>query len=241
MLDLTWAEFLFATAVVACGALLQGSIGFGLGLVAAPLLLLLDPTFIPGPLLTASAVLTVLLTSREWRSVNVGDLKWSISGRLVGVVVAAVVLVVVPPESIGIAFGVLVLAAVALSASGIHLTPTPGHLVSAGMLSGFMGTAVSIGGPPIALVYQRESGPRIRGTLSAYFLIGVLLSLTALRIVGRYGLTELSLAASLIPGILIGFLASKHTTGALDRGYTRIAVLVVSAVAAVVAILRQII
>ncbi len=236
---MTALELLLATGVVATGALLQGSIGFGLGLVAAPLLLIIDPRFIPGPLLTGSAVLTMLLTQREWRSVRMRDLQWAIPGRVIGIVIAVGVLVIVPTEYIAIAFGVLVLLAVALSASGLHLTPSPGHLVVAGLLSGFMGTTVSIGGPPIALVYQTESGPRVRGTLSAYFLIGVSLSLIALRLIGRYGRPELLLASGLMPGIVLGFVLSRHTAGVLDRGYTRVAVLVVSAVAAVVAIGRQ--
>jgi uncharacterized membrane protein YfcA len=235
----TSLELALASAAVMTGALVQGSVGFGLGLVAAPLLLLIDSQFIPGPLLTASAVLTLFLTHREWRSVSFSDLKWALSGRVVGVIVAATVLVVTPVEYISIAFGALVLAAVALSASGLHLAPRPSYLVAAGMLSGFMGTTVSVGGPPIALIYQRESGPRIRGTLSAYFTVGVALSLVALRIVGRYGRSELVMALGLLPGILLGFWLSQHTAGVLDKGYTRVAVLVVSAAAAVVAILRQ--
>lgn len=236
---MTWVELAVASAVVMAGATLQGSVGFGLGLVAAPLLLLIDPSLIPGPLLSAAAVLTVLLTHREWRSVNFADLKWALSGRIVGVAVAAAVLVVVPANYIALAFGTLILMAVAMSASGLHLAPRPSHLVTAGLLSGFMGTTVSIGGPPIALVYQKEVGARIRGTLSAYFTVGAVLSLIALRIIGRYGRTEILLAVGLLPGVLLGFLLSRHTAGVLDKGYTRIGVLTVSAVAALAAILRQ--
>ncbi len=236
---MTWIEFAAASGVVLAGALVQGSVGFGLGLVAAPLLLLIDTRFIPGPLLTASAVLTVFLTRREWRSINFGDLKWALSGRIVGVAVALMVLVIVPTDYISLAFGILVLAAVGMSASGIHLMPRPSLLVTAGALSGFMGTTVSIGGPPMALVYQAVSGPRLRGTLSAYFTVGVTLSLIGLRIIGRYGRTEILMALGLLPGILVGFWMSQHTAGMLDKGYTRVGVLVVSTIAAVVAILRQ--
>lgn len=237
---MTGMEFVVASLIVSAGALLQGSFGFGLGLVAAPLLLLVDPRLIPGPLLTSSAVLTVLLTHREWRTVNFRDLRWALSGRVVGVAAAVGVLLVVPAERISLLFGLLVLGAVVLSASGLRLTPRPSFLVTAGMLSGFMGTAVSIGGPPMALVYQSETGPRLRGTLSAYFLVGVVLSLIGLRIAGRYGRSEILLALALVPGILVGFTLSRHTVGVLDRGHTRTGVLVVSAIAAVVAILKYV-
>jgi len=46
--------------VVAVGAMIQGSLGFGLGLVSAPALALIDATFIPGPLLLVGVA--VMLT-----------------------------------------------------------------------------------------------------------------------------------------------------------------------------------
>lgn len=232
-------ELALAMGVVTVGALLQGSVGFGLGLFAAPLLLLIDVRLIPAPLLCASFVLTLLLTHRERHGINVGDLGWALGGRVVGVGAAAMLLAVIPAERISLLLAGTILLAVALSASGLHPRPRPSVLVSAGTLSGFMGTAVSVGGPPIALVYQAESGPRIRGTLSAYFTLGVLMSLSALWYVGRFGRAELLLSVGLLPGVLLGFLLSRHLTDVLDRGYTRRAVLIISAAAALAVIARQ--
>jgi uncharacterized membrane protein YfcA len=91
----------------------------------------------------------------------------------------------------------------------------------------------------MALVYQRESGASLRGTLSAFFVVGVSLSVVGLSLAGRFGREELVLAFSLLPGILLGYLISRHTARLLDRGYTRTAVLFVSAAAGVVVILKQ--
>ncbi len=220
MVPLTLTQIALAAGAVTVGATLQGSIGFGLGLVAAPLLVLIDPRFIPAPLLLASVVLTVLLTHREWRSVQFRDLGWAIGGRMVGIAAAIAALLLI---------------------SGLHLPPTPRTLLGAGMLSGFSGTAVSIGGPPMALVLQRESGARLRGTLSAFFVVGISMSLVGLRIAGRLGRTELLLSLALLPGILLGYLISRHTARLLDRGYTRSAVLAVSGAAGVVVIIKQLI
>ena len=63
--------------------------------------------------------------------------------------------------------------------------------------------------------------------------------LVALFLVGRFGETELRLALVLLPGTLLGFAASRHLARVLDRGYTRPAVLIVSAVAAVSVIARE--
>ena len=232
-------DLVAATAIVAGGAVLQGSIGFGLGLFAVPLLLLLDTRLVPAPLLLASGVLTILLTHRERHGIISDDLKWSLGGRFLGTLPALALLTLVPGERLGIAFAALVLLGVGLSASGWHFPPTPRVLLGAGALSGFMATIAAIGGPPMALVYQRESGPRIRGTLSAYFVVGVAISLTGLAAVGRCGLMEIALAAALLPGILTGFLVSRHTARWLDRGYLRPAVLVVSAASAVLVIAKH--
>ena len=233
------SELLLAGGFVTVGAVLQGSLGFGLGMFSVPFLVLIDPRLVPGPLLFASVGLTILISYREWHGIRFGELKWALAGRVMGIAVAIAALVIVPAERIAIAFGVLVLLAVGLSASGLHVRPTPRTLIGAGTLSGFMGTSVSIGGPPMALLYQHASGAHLRGTLSAYFLVGVALSLVGLHFAGKFGREEVLLGTALLPGILVGFVVSRWTAGILDRGYTRTGVLLVSAAAAVLVILKQ--
>jgi len=231
--------FVLVTFLVAVGSLLQGSIGFGLGVFAVPFLLLIDPRFVPAPLLASAMWLNVLLARREWDHVDRWALKWALSGRVIGVSVAISALAVLPRDALGTLFGTLVLIAVGLSASGLHVSPKRWVLFGAGTLSGFMGTTVSIGGPPMALVYQREAGPKIRGTLAAYFTVGVTISLVGLSMVGRFGTREILLSLQLVPGVLVGFFLSRAAARRLDRGYIRKAVLVVSAAAAVGVILRH--
>jgi uncharacterized membrane protein YfcA len=117
--------------------------------------------------------------------------------------------------------------------------PTTGTLVSAGLASGFMGTATSIGGPPMAMVYQRVTGPQLRATLAAYFVFGASFSLLTLAVAGEFGAHELELGLTLLPGVLAGFALSWLAARVLDRGYTRIAVLGCSAASALVLIGTQ--
>lgn len=234
-----WLELGLANGIVAVGATLQGSVGFGLGLFSVPLLVLVEPSLIPGPLLFASMSLTVLLAHRNRRGIDCRALKWSLSGRVVGVAAGITAIALVPRERMALTFGVLVLMAVGLSASGLHFRPKRWVLAWAGALSGFMGTTVSIGGPPMALVYQRASGTRIRGTLSAYFLVGVSMSLVGLHFVGLFGSREFVTALAIVPGILLGFAVSRFTVTLLDRGFIRPAVLAVSAATGAAVILRN--
>ena len=235
---LTPIELLAACAVVTLGSAVQGSVGLGLGLVAAPILALIDPMLVPGPILLCGLVLTLLMSYRERRAMDIAGLKWGVVGRILGTLVAVVVLTNVPREEMTLIFGGLVLLAVALSASGLHVSPTTWTLISAGALSGFMGTASNTGGPPIALVYQHAPGARLRSTLSGFFVPGTIMSLVALVAVRRFGRYELWSALTFLPGVLIGFLLSARTLSLLDRGYTRAAVLTLSAVSGAIVILR---
>ncbi len=138
-------------------------------------------------------------------------------------------------------FGTLVLAAVLMSAFKFRITPRPWSLALAGLFSGFMGTTVAIGGPPMALLLQHSPGAQLRGTLSGFFMVGASASLLALILIGRFGWQELAMAGALAPGIVLGFLVSRRTAALLDRGFTRKAVLAAAAIAGAVAILRQVI
>ncbi len=232
-------HFLVVTLVLMLGALLQGSVGFGMGLFSVPLLLLFLPQAVPGPVLFASGLLTILMLFREHPSVRRADLRWSLGGRVVGTGVALAVLVVVPASALSALFGGLILVAVALTASGLHPGLTPRTLVGAGMASGFLATTIGIGGPPMALIYQRETGPSIRATLSAFFLVGTILSLAGLHYVGHFGVPELWIGVLMLPGIGLGFLASRRLAGVLDRGFIRPAILVISGVTALVALFES--
>lgn len=48
-------ELAVACVVVAAGAAVQGGVGFGMNLVAAPLLALIDPDLVPGPAIAVAA------------------------------------------------------------------------------------------------------------------------------------------------------------------------------------------
>ena len=231
-------EFTAVTLVMAGGALVQGCIGFGLGLFAVPFLVLIQPQFVPGPILFSSGLLTIMMLIRERHGIQRTDLAWSLSGRVVGTGVAMAVLVLVPAEQMKLIFGLLILLATGLTASGFHVRTTPRTLTGAGMLSGFMATTVSIGGPPMALLYSRSEGPSLRATLSAYFVVGTVLSLVGLHFVGRFGLTELLLGLGLLPGMAIGFALSIRAVRFVDGKALRPTILAVCAITGTLVVIQ---
>jgi hypothetical protein len=233
-------DWALASALVGAGALVQGSIGFGMALVAAPLLVLVDPKLVPGPLLLSGLVLVALMGRRERAGLALSGLRWPIVGQLVGTVVAFGVLQWADRATLSALIGGVILLAVALSLVGFEPAPSTRNLVAAGTLAGFMGTTSSIPGPPLALVHQHVAAGRLRATLIPFFVVGTLLSLLALGLAGRFGGAEIEAGLALIPGIVVGFALSCRVAAWIEPSVLRALVLIVSAVGALVLIQRSV-
>lgn len=231
----------FAYGIVFVGAILQGSIGFGLGTLSVPILLLVDPVFVPGPLLFLAFMLTLSVYFRDRGAVRTQDLKWGVAGRLAGTVAGTLLLFFLPQDYVAPLIALLVLVALIVVYSGFQLPITTRTLLGVGALSGFMGTTASIGGPPMAMLYYGQAGPRIRGTLSGIFIFGTLMALIGLAAIGRFRLPELVLGLSLTPALFAGFWASRYAARALDRGYIRPAIFGVSGTAALISLVRYLV
>lgn len=173
-------SMVLALVLVGAGACLQGSVGFGMNLVAAPLLIAIDPGFVPGPLLLGSTVVTLLTLFRHRRAVRVGRIGWAFVGRLPGTVLGAAAVVLLSGSALALALAGVVLLAVAANTAGVAVPITRTSLVSAGAISGFTGTTTAVGGPPLALLLQHDDGDAVRGNLAGFFLLGSVVSLLAL-------------------------------------------------------------
>ena len=231
-------ELALAIAIVAIGAALQGSVGFGFALLSAPLLEWINPRFVPGPLVLAVTLLLLLTALRERHAIDFRGIGWILTGRVPGTVLGALALSGLSARSLTVALGAFVLAAVGLSLLHVHLPRKPAFLVGAGLISGVMGTTAALGGPAVALLYQHERPELVRSTLATFFLVGALMSLPALAFVGRLGREEGLLALGLLPGILLGFLASGVTGRFIHGTRVRAAVLLVAGLAGAAGVIR---
>lgn len=239
-MDLTLGVLAGLGLAVCLGALVQSSVGFGVGLVAAPVVIFLDPTLMPVSLLVVGTALPLFMLRGEWRHVDRPGLVWALSGRLPGIFVGVYVVSVFSSRQLGVVVAVTILAAVAVSLRTIQLRRTPTALVLAGAVSGVTGTAAAIGGPPLGLVYAREPGPTVRMTLAAYFLVGGLASLAGLAMAGQVELRALVAGLLVIPFTALGNALAKPVTRRLDRGHLRSAILAVAVLSAVVLLVRSI-
>ncbi len=206
---------------VLVAACLQGVSGIGFAMLSAPLAALFFPQLVPGPLLALSFPLALLAAVREASQIDWRAAGQALAGRVVGAVLAVALLVQVSAQAMSVAFGLLLLAAVALSLAGWQLRPTGRNVVWAGVASGLMGTITSAGAPPFALVMHSLPAARLRATLGCVFCAGTAVSLVLLAAAGRFGGAQLALSATLLPWALVGFVASgplaRHLPQALLR------------------------
>jgi len=236
-----FAGLIIAVIGVSIGACVQSALGFGLGLISAPVLALIDLRFVPGPLIFLGMTIAMLVAHRERSSLDISAVKWAIFGRIPGSVLGSLAVVALADRWLAVLLGVTLLAAVIASVAGVRVPLNARTLFGAGTISGFSGTTTSIGGPPMALLFQHQSGPELRSSMAAFMSFGAAVSLIILSAFGGYGADELRLTALLAPPALAGYVAGRWTTGYLDRGRVRPAILIFSALAATAILIRELI
>ena len=84
-------QILLANLAILAGACLQGVAGYGIGTLAAPLLFLISPVLVPGPLILNATLLTVFMLIRNRGALQVREVRFAIGGGVAGAVLAALV------------------------------------------------------------------------------------------------------------------------------------------------------
>jgi hypothetical protein len=232
-------EFTAATLAVVLGSVVQVASGVGGGFIIVPLLALVDLSLIPSPLIFASLSLSGLMAVRERAAVDWDHIPVTLLGLIPGSILGAYVLSSVPLPNVGIVFGAVILIGILLAISGLHVPLTRATAFVSGAISGTMGTTSGIGAPPLALLYHNETGPRVRATLAALYSGASILILIILFSFEQFSMSNAVAGFQLMPGFVLGYWIANRFTPHIDRGRTRIAVLIVSGAAAFALIARS--
>lgn len=233
------AGYCVIAGAVMLASALQASIGFGIGMLAAPIVALVDPGLIPGTLIMVAAFLTLIVVIRERQDIDLHGTGWALVGRVPGTIAGALLLAMLPHRALAILLAGVVLVGVLITSFGWVPVARRRNVVLAGAASGVLGTATAIGGPPMALVWQRNSGARLRGTMGGFFLVGSMLSIAALAATGAIDERTLWGFAVLIPAAIAGYLLSRPMNKYLDPKRLRWLAIGASTLGAVVLIGRE--
>jgi uncharacterized membrane protein YfcA len=228
-------------AAVLVGATVQSMVGLGVGLVAAPVTALLEPALMPGALLMVAVLLPCLTLIADHHDIDWRGLGWSVPARLPGTFVGVWVVAVLTDRELGIMIGVVVLVAIVITWRSVTVPVNRLTLTTAGFVSGVTGTATSIGGPPIAIVYQHRPARQIRTTMAVYFLVGAAFSLGALAISGDLTRDQVIASLELLPFLVAGTVVGAWLRRLVPAHVVRPAVLAVCAASALVLLVRSLV
>ncbi|CAN5119253.1 sulfite exporter TauE/SafE family protein [soil metagenome] len=235
---LSWPSYIGMSGMVLIGACLQGVGGLGFAMFCAPIAVLLFPELVPGPLLVLSFPLALMAALREHVHIQWAVAGAAIAGRVLGTLLAAACLVLLPVSTLSVLFACLILTGVALSVMGWRVTPSAPVTAIAGMASGLMGTITSSGGPPFAIAMQSLAPASMRATLGCVFFVGSAISLAALAGVGQMGWPQLVLSLLLMPWMVVGFMLSGVLARHLSHEFSRRFLLGMATVAALAVLFR---
>ncbi|CAI3803457.1 sulfite exporter TauE/SafE family protein [Pseudarthrobacter sp. MM222] len=235
---MTVGEYAVIAGAIFLAACLQASSGFGMGMLAAPVIAIVDPALLPATLILLALLVTVMVTVRERQSLDLRGTGWALVGRVPGSFLGAWLVTALSRQGLAWMVVAVVLTGLVLAGRGWAPRPVRINLIAAGAASGIMGTATSIGGPPMALVWQGHSGPRLRGTMSAFFMVGSSISMLMLWITGAVTENILLLALWMVPAAVGGYAASRFINRFLNPARLKALALGASAVGSVLLILQ---
>ena len=226
--------------VMAAASTLQSSVGMGQGLLSAPLLRLLEPDLLPGPVVLAGFLTGVVLALRNSRPSDALEVIPALFGRFVGAALAVALLAALSDRGLTITIGVIVLVLVALRLAGLRIPRSRASLAGAGLVSGISGTIASLGGAPMGLLYEQHTRARdFRGPMGAFQAIGGVMSLFLLTVAGQMDADAWLLGLPLVPPLMVGWVLARWVTPIVDRGLLGPIVLIVSSASAMVLLISE--
>lgn len=239
VIGLGWLALLLCGGAIVIGTVLQRLAGQGLGLIAAPILALAAPQFMPAGLIVLGAVVGLGSIAVDRAAIALRELPWGYAGRVVGALAGALIASrLTGTQGVSLIVAATVYLAIALSLAGLRVRIRPASLVVAGAAAGLMGTLTAIGGPPQALLYQHEEQRRAAAMQNAFAFGGMMMSIGALALFGLIGWRHLVFAAAMLPFLLAGMGLAQMLAGQVAKRRIRPYALTLAGLAATALLLR---
>lgn len=208
--------------VIFIATLIRSTFGFGEALVAVPLLALRIPVAVAAPLAVLISVLVAaVIVAQDWRSIQMRSAVGLIVSSLFGIPLGLLLLARVNDHAVKIILGVIIASFSIYSLiakSKLHLQKDhTTFLLGAGFLSGILGGAYGMNGPPLAIYgsLRRWSPQHFRATLQGYFLPASLAGLIGYIAMGLWVPITTRYFLLSLPGVLIAILLGRFLNNRL--------------------------
>lgn len=208
--------------IIGCASFVRGAVGFGDALVAMPLLAFVVPTVVSAPLMALSAMLMAgVLLVKEWKHLEFRPAAMLTVCAMVGVPVGNTILSLGNERIIKTVLGVIVFlfAIWSIKRPTGMLLKTNRSAPLFGFVSGVLGGAYNIAGPPL-VVYSslRSWSPQqFRSMMQAYCIVGSVWVVSFHAMNGRVTNYVLMHFAVALPVLILATMAGQRLTRNMNK------------------------
>jgi uncharacterized membrane protein YfcA len=206
----------YVVAVIFVATLIRSTLGFGEALVAVPLLALRTPVGVAAPLaVLVSIAVAGAVVVQDWRGIHFRAAAGLILASLFGIPLGLLLLARADAHVVKLLLGsVIVLFSIyslALKRRGTLASDHVGWLFGCGFLSGVLGGAYGMNGPPLVVygTFRRWSPQDFRATLQAYFLPVSLVGLAGYAAIGLWTVAVTRYFLWSLPGVAVATVAGR--------------------------------
>ena len=207
---------LYVVGVIFLATLIRSTLGFGEALVAVPLLALRTPVSVAAPLSVLVSILVAsVVVAQDWRRIEIRSARGLILAALLGIPLGVLLLAKANDHLVRLILG-LVITAFSLHALTMgrarHLEHDhPGWLLACGFISGVLGGAYGMNGPPLVVygALRRWTPQQFRATLQGYFLPVSLVGLAGYLYVGLWDAAVTRYFLWSLPGVALAIVLGR--------------------------------
>lgn len=234
-------EIVVVLVFTSAGATIHASVGLGIGLVAGPALLAVDPAFLPGPVILATLILTARHLIVDGRHVDRATVTRAYLGVPFGLAAGLTVVSLADEAMMRLVVGGAIVLAAGLLLAGVQVRRSNRTDVVGGGAFSFSLIAAGIPGPAAAVAFNDLQPAVYRGTVGFLGIPVSVASVGLLAAAGEFGRHELELAAWMLPGIAVGLVAGRWVRPYVDNVWFRPALLWLALIGGAAVVVRQLV
>ena len=210
-------------------------------MVAGPVLVAIDSSVLPGPLLVLATAVNIRNAILDSEHIDLLGWKRAVVAAPLGLLAGFLLLTALSDGSLTIAVSLFVIGAAGLQVFGYRPKDRPMAQYAAGATTAFSAVAAALPGPVFAVFYGHRDPATVRGTLSR-FMLPISAAIIAILVTqDRFGTHELKLTAALAPGVLLGFPVGAFLRPRIAGPRFRVLVLGLATTSASVVLIRQLV
>ncbi len=212
---------LILAVIIGFSIFVSTTVGFGLGLIAMPLLLTVIPLETARPLMVLIGMTAQVFTVWRYRKgLRIGSLSLLAVAGVVGIPLGVYLLPLIPEDIALAALGVLIIsyALYALIGPTLPQLRWPGWAVVAGFTSGVISGAYNAGGPPVVIYgdARRWTPVEFKSNLQSFFFFKAIVLFVSHVTAGNFTRTVFVDYLVVLPGIGLGLLLGFSLDNRID-------------------------